>query len=79
MRRGALLAVAGLALLAPGAAQAACGGTKHFSPHKRLVRGRQPLAIGDSVMLGAGRQLSAAGFEVNARGCRQVSEGLGIV
>ncbi|HEY1358186.1 MAG TPA: hypothetical protein VGF21_07770 [Thermoleophilaceae bacterium] len=79
MRQGALLAGLALALLAPGVAQAACGGTKHFSPHKRLVRGRQPLAIGDSVMLGAGKQLSAAGFEVNARGCRQVSEGLGIV
>src|SRR3954447_841471 len=79
MRRGALLAGLALALLAPGSAQADCGGTKHFSPRKRLVRGRQPLAIGDSVMLGAGRRLAAAGFEVNVRGCRQVSEGLGIL
>src|SRR4051812_28700638 len=79
MRRGALLAGLALALLAHGSAQADCGGTKHFSPHKRLVRGRQPLAIGDSVMLGAGPQLSAAGFEVDVRGCRQVTEGLAIM
>ncbi len=79
MRRAALLAGVGLALLAPAGARADCGGTKHFSPHKRLVHGRQPLAIGDSVMLGAGKQLSAAGFEVDVRGCRQVSEGLSIM
>src|SRR3954471_18183420 len=79
MRRGALVAGVALGPLAPGSPQADCGGTKHFSPHKRLVRGRQPLAIGDSVMLGAGKQLAAAGFEVNVRGCRQVSEGLGIL
>lgn len=79
MPRAALLAAVGLALLAPGTAEAACGGTKHFSPRKRLVRGRQPLAIGDSVMLGAARALSYRGFEVDARCARNPSEGLSIL
>src|ERR687891_408862 len=34
------------------------------------------LAVGDSVMLGAVPQLRRAGFEVNARGCRQMSQGV---
>ncbi len=38
--------------------------------------GPAPLAVGDSVMLGAVAQLRRAGFEVNARGCRQMSDGL---
>src|SRR3954451_17703877 len=79
MRRAALVAGVGLGLLASGAAQAACGGTKHFSPRKRLVHWRQPLAIGDSVMLGAAKQLAAAGFEVDVHGCRQMGEGLRVM
>jgi hypothetical protein len=38
-----------------------------------------PLAIGDSVMLGAVPQLRRAGLEVNTRRCRQMSEGLRII
>jgi hypothetical protein len=64
--------------LAPAAA-AACGGTEHFQPTKLRRPGAPPLAVGDSVMLGAAPQLQAAGFEVDVRGCRQMGEGLGVL
>jgi hypothetical protein len=73
---GALAAAVGAA--AP-AADAACGGAQHFPPTKLREPGAPPLAIGDSVMLGAASQLQAAGFEVDVRGCRQMSEGLGVL
>jgi hypothetical protein len=38
-----------------------------------------PLAVGDSIMLGAFDSLRARGFEVDVRGCRQMSEGLGVL
>jgi hypothetical protein len=38
-----------------------------------------PLAVGDSVMLGAAPQLRRRGFEIDVRGCRQMSEGLGVL
>ncbi|MBA3329130.1 MAG: hypothetical protein H0T43_12600 [Solirubrobacterales bacterium] len=41
--------------------------------------GRAPLAIGDSVMLGAVPQLTRAGYEVDARGCRQIGQGLDLM
>ena len=70
-----------LALWAPPEpAGAACGGAQTAYPAKRP--GRQfapPLAIGDSVMLGAVQQLARAGLEVNARGCRQLSEGMRLI
>jgi hypothetical protein len=61
------------------AAQAACGGVQHFAPTKLRGPGAPPLAIGDSVMLGAAQQLQRRGFEVDVRGCRQMSEGLGVL
>ena len=64
----------------PDRAGAACGGVRTAYPAKK--RDRQyapPLAIGDSVMLGAVPQLARAGLEVNARGCRQMSEGLRVI
>lgn len=61
------------------AAEAACGGVQHFSPTKLRRPGAPPLAIGDSVMLGAAPQLRRRGFEIDVRGCRQMSEGLGIL
>lgn len=67
---------------APGgerARAAACGGTVHYAPLRRRVPGRPPLAIGDSIMLGAVPQLRGAGFEVDVRGCRQFSEGLAVL
>jgi hypothetical protein len=41
--------------------------------------GKAPLAIGDSVMLLAIPELTRAGYRVNARGCRQWSEGMGLI
>jgi hypothetical protein len=40
---------------------------------------RAPLAIGDSVMLGAVPALARAGFEVDARGCRMIGEAIGVL
>jgi hypothetical protein len=61
------------------AADAACGGVQHFSPTKLRRPGAPPLAVGDSVMLGAAPQLSRRGFEIDVRGCRQMSEGLQVL
>jgi hypothetical protein len=74
--------LAGLALsltLGAGAAHAGCGGVKHAAAAKRGGGTRAPLVIGDSVLLGAVRQVAAAGFEVDTRGCRQVGEGLKVI
>jgi hypothetical protein len=68
-----------IAAVGAAPAQAACGGVKHFGPTKRLTRDRPPLAIGDSVMLGAIPEVRAVGFEVDVRGCRQISEGLRLI
>jgi hypothetical protein len=64
-----------MVLAAPSAA-AACGASQHHAPVANDRPGRAPLAVGDSVMLGAVPELRRAGFEVNARGCRQMSEGV---
>ena len=81
MRRVAL-ALAGaaiaFALLAP-AAQAACGGTHVFQPKKNVSRGPAPVAIGDSSMLLALPELAKRGFKANARGCRQMPEGIEVI
>lgn len=61
------------------AAEAACGGVQHFQPTKLRRPGAPPLAVGDSVMLGAVDRLVAAGFEVDARGCRQMAEGVKVL
>jgi hypothetical protein len=60
------------------AAEAACGGVRHYSPSK-AHRSPAPLAIGDSVMMGAIEPLRRAGFEIDVRGCRQMSEGLDVL
>ena len=80
MRRLPAIALAALLTLAFGAASAhACGNAKHAAATKRGGGSRAPLVIGDSVLLGAVSQVAAAGFEVDTRGCRQMSEGLGII
>jgi hypothetical protein len=66
---------AAVALAVPAAA-AACGASQHHAPVANDRPGPAPLAVGDSVMLGAVPELRRAGFEVNARGCRQMSEGI---
>lgn len=60
-------------------ATADCGGAQHFDPGPRIARGRAPLAIGDSVLLGAAPAVAARGYEVDVRGCRQMSEGLDLL
>jgi hypothetical protein len=60
------------------ARKSACGGEQRFKPGKDLP-GRAPLAIGDSVLLGAAEEVSALGFSVNARGCRGTDEGLDLL
>ncbi len=70
-------------LLTLPAAQAAhaqgrgCG-YAHRAPAGARV-GAAPLALGDSVMLGAARALSRRGFEVDARCARNPAEGLSIL
>src|SRR6476659_193318 len=68
------LAIAFAGLRAPEA-RAGCGGVETASP-KHKVAPRPPLAIGDSSMLLALPALARIGYKVNARGCRQFSEGL---
>jgi hypothetical protein len=46
---------------------------------RNLTPGPAPLAIGDSVLLGALDEVSAAGFEIDTRGCRQMGEGLRVM
>ena len=74
-----LLLALGMTPALDGAVAHACGGVRHASAVKRGADGRAPLVIGDSVLLGAVPQVAGAGFEVNTRGCRQMSEGLGII
>ncbi|MGI8461856.1 MAG: hypothetical protein ACR2OC_09530 [Solirubrobacterales bacterium] len=69
--------VAALAIAAP--ASAACGGVKVAYPTKNVSRGPAPLAIGDSSMLLALPDLAKRGFKANARGCRQMPEGLDVI
>jgi hypothetical protein len=74
----AALAAFTLAWAAPGLAHA-CDAQKHLAARHLHGHARAPLAIGDSVMLGAADRLAAAGFEVDARGCRQMGQGLDIL
>lgn len=61
-------------------AHAACDAGARLAPRRRLeAPGRAPLAIGDSVMLGAAEEVAAVGYEVDTRGCRFMSEALAIM
>jgi hypothetical protein len=75
---GIVALIAGAALFAAPAAEAACGGVEHYQPLKPR-RSPPPLAIGDSVMLGAIEPLRRSGFEIDVRGCRSMSEGLQVL
>jgi hypothetical protein len=72
---GLAVAAVALALVPPPPASAGCGGVETASP-KHKVAPRPPLAVGDSSMLLALPALAHVGYRVNARGCRQFSEGL---
>jgi hypothetical protein len=80
----ALVAAIAVALTEPSSVGAQCGGVVKESPPRKIARhvnpkGRPPLAIGDSSMLLAVPNLARAGYRANARGCRQFTEGIGIV
>lgn len=77
----AIAVLATAALLGAGAATAAaCGGTETAKPRKTVnPDGHAPLAIGDSTMLLALPDLARVGYQVNARGCRTLDEGLGVI
>lgn len=77
----ALAALAATSLLWVGAGAAlACGGTETAKARKTVnPDGHAPLAIGDSTMLLALPPLARAGYQVNARGCRQITEGLDLI
>jgi hypothetical protein len=74
----AIALVAALLLAWTPTAKAGCGGVETANP-KPKVASRPPLAIGDSSMLLALPALSRVGYKVNARGCRQFSEGLSVM
>ena len=78
MRRVVLLAGA-FALLGAAPAHAGCGGVERQAPFWQSKHYRAPLVIGDSVLLGAMPEVSRAGFEVNAHGCRGWKEGQHVV
>lgn len=69
-------ALAAAVAVLPAAAAACETGTRARPPEPE---GTPPLALGDSVMLGAVDRLVAAGFEVDARGCRQMAEGVRVL
>jgi hypothetical protein len=77
--RAAIVGALAASLVAAAPAAAQCGGVERYRPTKLRRPGAPPLAVGDSVMLGAVSQLRGAGFEVDVRGCRQMSEGLGVL
>jgi hypothetical protein len=68
-----------VALVPATAAEAGCGGVRYMRAAKRPKHGRPPLAIGDSTMLLAMRNLSKVGYNVDAHGCRGMEEGLAIL
>ena len=70
-----MVVVATLLVAAAPVAEAGCGGVKAAASKRNLANGPEPLAIGDSVMLLAVNPLARKGFNTNARGCRQWSEG----
>lgn len=74
-----LLAVLAICALAAGTARAQCGNAVVEQPRKDVNLGRAPLAIGDSPMLLAVRDLAQVGYRANARGCRQWPEGVDLI
>jgi hypothetical protein len=75
---GAACVVAAL-LLVPATAAAGCGKTQRFASTANAGLGQAPLAIGDSVLLGAAEETAAIGYDVDVRGCRQMAEGLDLL
>ena len=81
IRRGLVFALgllAALTVISVPLVQADCGGVEKARPRHKVAP-RPPLAIGDSSMLLALPALSRVGYKVNARGCRQFTEGLAVL
>lgn len=79
-RVGLAAAVAGLLLAAVTPAGAdACDAHQRIAGGAKPADGRRPLVIGDSVLLGAAARVARAGFEVDAKGCRQMEQGLSLL
>jgi hypothetical protein len=74
-----LIAAVVLAGASAPAAVAGCGAVETQKAGKALGDFRAPLIVGDSVLLGAIPQVARLGFDVDAHGCRQWSEGARIV
>lgn len=75
-----LACLGAVAALVPAAASAGCGKTKRFAATADAGLGDPaPLAIGDSVLLGAAEAAAAVGYDVDVRGCRQMAEGLEVL
>jgi hypothetical protein len=74
-----LLTLAVYGLARPARTFAACGGVQSGQAKRHIARGLPPLAIGDSTMLLSLPALTADGFDVNARGCRQFPEALALL
>ncbi len=72
-------AIALVTLLGGAAPALACNAMKHRKAIDPPGGGRAALVVGDSVLLGAADRVAEAGFEVDARGCRQWSAGLQIL
>ena len=72
-----LVAICLTLLLAEGAHAQGCGYDQRAPRHGRV--GAAPFALGDSVMLGAAKELSRRGFEVDAKCARNPEEGLSIL
>ena len=79
LRLAPIVLLMGVLVIGPAAAEAACGGVKAARSTQNLVKGPEPFAIGDSVMLLAVNALARAGFNVNAQGCRRWSQGHAIL
>ncbi|HYI80504.1 MAG TPA: hypothetical protein VEW67_06560 [Thermoleophilaceae bacterium] len=72
-------AVTAAATSMPATADAGCGKAKRFASTADAGMAQAPLAIGDSVLLGAAEESAAVGYDVDVRGCRQWTEGLDVL
>ena len=75
--RVVLLTLSSLMAMAPAAHAIDCGEAKRAAAG--APSGVAPLAIGDSVMIGAARQLARRGIEVDARCARNPREGIDVL
>ena len=75
--RLALVTLAVVLLAAEGAHAFDCGSAQVPPAGSRV--GAAPLAVGDSVMLGAARKMGRAGFDVDARCARNPADGIDLL